>query len=157
MRKDQLFSFGVPSLTLPLLSHGKFEAMEGLRGWWSYSTPEIKSRACARLQGKVSVTGKQTQRAAFRAWHWSRTTAARGKKKHHREDLLKLPTAAAILALLQQIGVRVLKEKLSGEIHNLFLTSAAQLTHDSKAFSGIPNPSRQQGAGRDPTHIYTAG
>ena len=40
------------------------------------------------------------------------------------------------------------KEKLPGEIHNLFLTSAAQLANDSKAFSSVTNPAHREEAGR---------
>lgn len=46
------------------------------------------------------------------------------------------------------------KEKLPGEIHNLFLTSAAQLTNDSKAFSSVTSPTGCEEVGVRGTTSY---
>lgn len=126
-------------LTPLLLFHGAPQTAAGLHCWWACSRPNIKGSPHARRQGKVSVTGQQTQRAAPRSA--LEPPHRHLEKKNTVGKICSNSPAGALLPRSQQICARVLKEKLPGEIHNLFLTSAAQLTNDSPAFSSVTDPS----------------
>lgn len=75
------------------------------------------------------------------------------KNLHHREDLLGLPSWDITTAIARDPCQEFYKEKLPGEIHNLFLTSAAQLTNDSKAFSSVTSPTDCEEVGGEGGHL----
>lgn len=139
------------------------KVVEGPRCWWSPGR-----RADPAQGGSRGITYRRQARKAARGSPSSAEPPLYGREKRKRGQRKekKIPTigkicsnspARALPPLLQEILSEFYKAKLPGEIHNLFLTSAAQLTNDSKAFSSVTSPTRCKEVGaRGPLHICAA-